>query len=73
MKNDNWAYKYGPPPEELSEKDSRWPGTWLLLAFLVIAPLIYFGPELGAVEAWLVGLYRTVDSWIAPIRDFVLS
>ena len=49
MKNDNWAYKYGPPPEDLSEKDSGWPGTWLLLAYLVIAPLIYFGPELGSI------------------------
>ncbi len=73
MKNDNWPYKYGPPPEELPKNDNGWPGTWLLLAFLLIAPLIYFGPQLGAVEAWLVDLYRTVDNWVAPIREFVLS
>jgi hypothetical protein len=69
MKNDNWAYKNGPPPEELPEHDSGWPGTWLLLAFFVIAPLIYFGPQLGAVETWLVDLYHVIEGWVAPIRD----
>jgi hypothetical protein len=73
MKNDNWAYKYGPPPEDLSEKDNGWPGTWLLLAFVVIAPLIYFSPELGSVEAWIVDLYHAADRWVAPIREFVLD
>lgn len=73
MKNDNWAYKYGPPPEDLSGKDGGWPGTWLLLAFLVIAPLIYFGPQLGAVEAWIVDIYQAAVRWVAPIREFVLG
>ncbi|NGO55870.1 hypothetical protein [Allomesorhizobium camelthorni] len=73
MKNDNWPYKYGPPPDELPENDHGWPGSWLLLAFLLIAPLIYFGPQLGAVEAWLFSLYRALDNWVAPIREFVLG
>lgn len=73
MKNDNWAYKYGPPPDDLPEKDTGWPGTWLLLAFMVIAPLIYFGSELGSIEAWIVDLYRMADRWVAPIRELVFG
>jgi hypothetical protein len=44
-----------------------------LLAFLVIAPLIYFGPQLGAVEAWIVDIYQAAVRWMAPIREFVLG
>lgn len=73
MKNDNWPYKYGPPPEELPDSDDGWPGTWLLLAFLLIAPLIYFGPQLGAVEAWFADIYRMIDGWIVPIRELVFG
>ncbi len=73
MKNDNWPYHYGPPPEELPENDNGWPGTWLLLAFVIIAPLIYFAPQLGVIEAWLVGAYTKIDSWVAPVRELVFG
>jgi hypothetical protein len=39
-----------------------------ILAFVVVVPLIYFGPQLGAVEAWFVAIYRAIDGWVAPIR-----
>lgn len=73
MNHENWPFKYGPPPEDLPENDNGWPAAWLLLAFVLIAPLIYFGPELGAIEAWLVGAYRMIDSWVAPVREFVFG
>lgn len=69
MKQDNWPYEHGPPPEELPEGDSGWPASWLIVAFFVVAPLIYFGPQLGAVEAWLIDFYRMVDQWVVPIRE----
>jgi hypothetical protein len=69
MKHDNWALKYGPPPEELPENDD----SWLLLPLVIIGPLVHFGPQLGAIEAWIVDVYRAVDSRIAPIREFFLG
>ncbi|MDI6028977.1 hypothetical protein QBK99_22650 [Corticibacterium sp. UT-5YL-CI-8] len=71
MKNDNWPYRYGPPPDELPENDHGWPGSWLLLGFLLIAPLIYFGPQFASVETWIVDLYHAADRWMAPIRELV--
>lgn len=44
-----------------------------VLAFALVAPLIYFGPQLGAVEGWLVDHYRAIESWMSPIREFVLG
>lgn len=52
-----------------AESDNGWPGSWLLLAFVVVAPLIYFGPQLRAVEAWFVDVYRAIDSWVTPVRN----
>jgi len=73
MKQENWPYKHGPPPEELRESDNGWPGSWLLLAFVVVAPLIYFGPQLRAVEAWFVDVYRAIDSWVTPVRELLFG
>jgi hypothetical protein len=44
-----------------------------MLAFIIVGPLIYFGPALRTTEAWLVGGYRTVESWILPFRDWLLG
>lgn len=44
-----------------------------ILAFAIVAPLIYFGPQLSTVEAWIVDLYHTADRWVAPIRELVLG
>lgn len=45
----------------------------VILAFAVVGPLIYFGPQLGAIEAWLIDGYRMIDSWAAPIRELVFG
>lgn len=71
MKSD-WRNNQLPPPEGSEDRPDGFVSI-AILAFAIVAPLIYFGPELGTVEMWLVGLYRTVDSWVAPIREFVLS
>lgn len=47
--------------------------TVAILAFVVIAPLIHFGPQLGAFETWLVDIYRAIDGWEAPIRELFSS
>jgi hypothetical protein len=73
MKHENWSYRYGPPPDELPENDHGWPQSWLMLAFVIVGPLIYFGPELRPIETWLVGGYRTLESWIFPLRDWLLG
>lgn len=73
MKYENWPYELGPPPEELPEPDNGWPGSWLLLAFLILAPLIYFGSELGSFESWIATGYETIENLVVPIRDFVFG
>lgn len=44
-----------------------------LLVFVIIAPLIYFGHELGMVESWLVDAYRTIEGWLQPVRDWLVA
>lgn len=67
MKND-WRNTQLPPPEGLEDRPDGFISV-AILAFVIVAPLIYFGPQLGAVEDWLVDIYRTVDGWVEPIRD----
>jgi hypothetical protein len=71
MKND-WRADQLPPPEGTEDRPDGFISL-AILAFAIAAPLIYFGPQLGAVEAWLVDAYRTVDGWIAQIRDLFLG
>jgi hypothetical protein len=71
MKSD-WRNNQLLPPEGSEDRPDGFVSI-AILGFAIVAPHIYFGPELGTVEASLVGLYRTVDSWVAPIREFVLS
>lgn len=61
-----------PPPEDTTDNGNGF-DTFLLLAFAIIAPLIYFGPELRAVEAWIVNAYGIVEGWLLPIRDWLLG
>lgn len=67
MKND-WRNTQLPPPEGLEDRPDGFISV-AILAFVIVAPLIYFGPQLGAVEDWLVDIYRTVDGWVELIRD----
>ncbi|OQM73376.1 hypothetical protein BFN67_08730 [Pseudaminobacter manganicus] len=69
---DDWRNNLLPPPEGLEDRPDGFISV-AILAFIILGPLIYFGPQLGALEAWLVDVYRIVDSWVAPVRDFVLG
>ena len=71
MKND-WRNHQLPPPEGSEDRPDGFISI-AIVAFAIVAPLIYFGPQLGSVEAWIVDLYHTVESWVAPIREFVFS
>ena len=71
MKSD-WRNNQLPPPEGSEDRPDGFISI-AILAFAIVAPFIYFGPQLGAVEAWFFDLYRAVESWVAPIREFVLS
>lgn len=69
---DDWRNNQLPPPEGLEDRPDGFISV-AILAFIILGPLIYFGPQLGAFEAWLVDVYRIVDIWMAPVRDFVLG
>lgn len=71
MKDDH-RHNQLPPPEGLEDRPDGFISV-VILAFIVLGPLIYFGPQLGTLEARLVDFYRLVDSWMAPVRDFVLG
>lgn len=71
MKND-WRNNQLPPPEGSEDRPDGFISI-AILAFAIVAPLIYFGPQLGTIEAWIVNLYHTADRWAAPIRELVLG
>lgn len=67
MKND-WRNNQLPPPDSTDDRPDGFISV-AILAFVLVAPLIFFGPQLGAVEAWFVDIYLIVDQWIAPLRE----
>lgn len=69
----HWHIDPLPPPEHSNDNRSDGVSMYLLLAFVVVAPLIYFGPELRSVEAWIVSAYSTVEGWLLPIWDWLLG
>jgi hypothetical protein len=71
MKND-WRNNQLPPPEGSEDGPDGFISI-AILAFAIVAPLIYFGPQLGSVEAWIVDLYHTADPWVAPVHELVLG
>lgn len=71
MMND-WQVNQLPPPEGSENRPDELSSV-AMLGFVIIAPLIYFAPQLGAVEAWFVDIYLTVDGWVAPIRELFLG
>ena len=71
MKND-WRNDQLPPPEGSEDRPDGFISI-AIVAFAIVAPLIYFGPQLGAVEGWFVNLYHAADRWMAPIREFMLG
>ena len=69
---DDWSHIQLLPPDGSED----WPDGFVslaILAFVVVAPLICFGPQLAAIEAWIIDVYRTIDSWVSPIREFVFG
>jgi hypothetical protein len=61
-----------PPPDGSEDRPDGFISL-AILAFAVVGPLIYFGPELGVIEAWLTGAYRMIDNWVAPVRGLVFG
>lgn len=68
----HWHINPLPPPEERSDSGNGF-DTFLLIAFVIIAPLIYFGPQLGEVEIWFVNAYSAIEVWVAPIREIIFG
>ena len=71
MKND-WRNHQLPPPEGSEDRPDGFVSI-AIVVFAIVAPLIYFGPQLGSIEAWIVDLYRMADRWVAPIRELVFG
>lgn len=67
-----WRNNQLPPPEGTEDRPDGFISI-AVLAFVLVAPLIYFGPQLGAVEAWLADIFRTIDGWIGPIRELAFG
>lgn len=72
MKRD-WDINPLPPPEGSDDQGLDPISAFLLLAFVVVGPLIYFGPQLRMIEAWIVKAFNTVEGWLIPIRDWFLG
>ncbi|TGS85158.1 MAG: hypothetical protein E5V74_03215 [Mesorhizobium sp.] len=68
----HWHIKPLPPPDDSADRPDGFVG-FALLALIVIGPLILFGHELGAMETWLVDVYKAVESWLLPVRDWFLG
>jgi hypothetical protein len=69
----HWDINPLPPPEGSDDNGPDPISGYLLLAFVVVGPLIYFGPHLRMLEGWIVRAYSTVEGWLIPIRDWSLG
>jgi hypothetical protein len=64
----HWDIDPLPPPEESRDSPEGF-FSFALLMFVIIGPLVYFGPELRVVETWMVDVHLTIERWFAPIRN----
>jgi len=69
----HWDINPLPPPEGSNDQGLDSISAYLLLAFVVVGPMIYFGPQLRTIEAWVVNAYSTVEGCLIPIRDWFLG
>lgn len=69
---DDWRFQQLSPPDGSEDRPDGFVAI-AILTCVVVGPLIYFGPQLGAVETWFVDMYLTIESWVAPIREFVFG
>ena len=68
----HWHVRPLPPPDDSYSRPDGFV-TFALSALLVIGPLIYFGPQLGAAERWLLNIVRLVETSLVPLRDWLFS
>ena len=73
MKDEWWSTHNQLPPPEYSNDQPDGFVSLAILAFVIVSPLIYFGPQIGAVEDWFISIYRVVESWVDPVREFFFS
>ena len=69
----HWDINPLPPPEGSDDNGPDPISAFLLLAFVVVGPLIYFGPQLRTIEASIVKAYSTIEGRLIPIRDWFLG
>ncbi len=69
---DEWRHDQLPPPDGSEDRPDGFISI-AILAFAIVAPLIYFGPQLGTVEAWFMNAYSAMDRSVAPIRQFLFE
>lgn len=69
---DDGRFQQLPPPDGSEDGPDGFIAV-AILAFVVVGPLIYFGPQLGTVETWFVDMYGMIDNWVAPTREFVFG
>jgi hypothetical protein len=71
---DDWRPNHDqlPPPEFSNDQPDGFVSL-AILAFVIVAPLIYFGAQIGAVEDWFISIYRFVESWAEPIKKLLVS
>lgn len=67
-----WHVNPVPPPDEPAERRDGF-ASFAIIVFVILRPLIYLGPQLGAAEAWLMDACSVIDRWVAPIRQFVFG
>ena len=69
----HWDINPLPPPDGSDDTGPDAISAYLLLAFVVVGPLIYFGPQLRMLEGWIVRAYSIVEGCVIPIRDWFLG
>jgi hypothetical protein len=69
---DEWRHSQLPPPNGSEDRPDGFISL-AILVFAVVAPLLYFGPQLAVIEIWLIDVYRAIDGWVSPIREFVFG
>ena len=68
----HWHVKPLLSPDDSSDRPDGFVG-FALLVLIVIGPLILFGHQLGVLETWFGDVYKIVESWLLPVRDWLLG
>jgi hypothetical protein len=68
----HWQIAPVPPPDDSTAGLDGFV-SFALLAFGILAPLIYFGAELRAVEAWIIEIYSVVENGLSHLRGVIIG